>query len=164
MIIKYLQLMQDTKLIFGEKNKPVKESDITLLEQKINKNFPKAYKEFLFIGGDDTNVFSELNHGFYHPNGGNKRYIEEIQEHVKSFLKEEKLNIEGEFWVINDSDGGEQFDFFYFNDTEAEDPENPPVYASYPGYLDEGAKLKEKIADSFSQYINDKIEAYTKDA
>jgi len=75
MIIEYLQLMQDTKLIFERKNKPVKESDISLLEQKINKNFPKAYKEFLFIGGDGANVIVGLDHGFYHPNGGNKRYI-----------------------------------------------------------------------------------------
>ena len=65
---------------------------------------------------------------------------------------------------ICDLDGGEQFHFFYFNDPDpdAEDPENPPVYASYPVYLEDGYPLKEKIADSFSDYIESRIRAYSK--
>ena len=161
MNIEYLQLMDSTKRIFGEENEPVKENDITCLEQKLTKTFPKAYREFLFLGGDGANMMGGLNFGFYQGDTYAGDVMVEMQNYVKAFLKEEKLVIEGgEFWVIGDLDGGESFHFFYFNDPDAVDPENPPVYASYPAYLEDGYPLKEKIADSFSQYIEDKIRAY----
>jgi len=161
MNITYLQLMQQTPKLQNTTNRSVKEEDINLLQNKIEKVFPLAYIEFLFLGGSNANMIN-VDHGFYNPNGGNKRYIELIQERVHKFLEKEKLEIEGgEYWVICELDGGEQFDFFYFNDPDAEDPENPPVYASYPAYVDEDEPLKKKIANSFSEYIEAKIKAYT---
>lgn len=126
MIIEYLELMDSTKRIFGEENEPVKENDIINFGQKINETFPKAYKEFLFLGGDGANMMGNVNYGFYNPYGEDKVYMELIQERVHNFLEKEKLEIEGgEYWVICELDGGEQFDFFYFNDPDAEEPETP---------------------------------------
>jgi len=65
--------------------------------------------------------------------------------------------------VIADLDGGGQFDFFYFNDPDAEDPENPPVYASYPDYIEDNIDylpLKKKLANTFQEYKEEKIKAY----
>jgi len=157
MNIIYLNKMLEYPKVDDVVNAGVSEEEINEVEKKIGFSFGKVYREFLLIAGLQSNLLSYQNHSL--------RYAIERQNRVKSFLKEEKLSIEGgKLWVICDLDGGEQFDFFYFNDPDAEDVENPPVYASYPGYLEEGAKLKEKIADSFSQYINDKIKAYTEDS
>jgi len=162
MEVQYLTLMLETKQIFGITNEPVKEEDIIALQEKLDIMFPKAYQEFLFIGGNSSNMINS-DHGFYHPLRDDLNYMEEIQERVSKFLKGEGLEIEGgDFWVICELDGGEQFHFFYFDDPDALDAENPPVYASFPAYLDEGLSLKKKIADTFSQYIDDKIKAYTK--
>ncbi len=73
------------------------------------------------------------------------------------------MSIGENFWVIADLDGGEQFDFFYFNDPDAEDPENPPVYASYPAYIEDNEPeypIKKKLANTFQEYIENKIRAY----
>lgn len=153
-LVKYLELMKENDVINGERNEPVKEEDINALELKIGKSFPKAYKEFLSLGGEFANMISSINHSF--------TYALERQVYTKNFIKKEKLEIEGgDYWVICELDGGESFHFFYFNDPDAEDPENPPVYGSYPAFLDEGYSLKEKLADSFSEYIEAKIKAYT---
>ena len=163
MEIQYLKLMQSTEVVRGEKNEPVKEEDIVALEAKIEKKFPKAYREFLFLGGDSPNMMGNVNIGFYDPGAGDMFGMEVIQENVNKTLIREDLTIEGgEIWAICDLDGGEQFHFFYFNDPDAEDPENPPVYGCYPVFIEEDDPIKKKLADSFSEYIDKKIRTYSK--
>jgi hypothetical protein len=151
MNINYLNLMKNTPEIFGSKNRGISEQEILDFEEKHNITFPKSYKEFLFLAGGYCNIdISSLD------------YDKEIQNNVKKTLKKANLKIEGgEFWVISELDGGEQFDFFHFNDPDAEDPENPPVYVSHPAYLDEGGDLKRKIANSFSEFIDNIIKKST---
>ncbi|WP_452602936.1 SMI1/KNR4 family protein [Pontimicrobium sp. MEBiC06410] len=128
MNINYLNLMKNTPEIFGSKNRGISE------------------QEFLFLAGGYCNIdISSLD------------YDKESQNNVKKTLEKANLKIEGrEFWVISELDGGEQFDFFHFND-----PENPPVYVSHPAYLDEGGDLKRKIANSFSEFIDNIIKKST---
>ena len=87
----------------------------------------------------------------------------ERQDYTKEVLKDYGVSIGENFWVIADLDGGGQFDFFYFNDPDAEDPENPPVYASYPDLIEDNDPdfpLKKKLANTFQEYIEEKIKAY----
>ena len=62
--------------------------------------------------------------------------------------------------MIADLDGGEQFHFFYFNDPDAEDPQNPPVYGSYIGYPLGNKHTITKLANTFQEYIEKKIKGY----
>lgn len=153
MEITYLNLMKNTPVINNKTNYGKTEEEIENFQLNFSINFPKSYLEFLFIGGDYCNLSipnSQLD------------FMDETQEAIKTKLSNEKLELEGgDFWVVSELDGGESFHFFYFNDPDAEDPENPPVYGSYPAFLDEGYSLKEKLADSFSEYIEAKIKAYT---
>ncbi|WP_299212935.1 SMI1/KNR4 family protein [uncultured Dokdonia sp.] len=163
MEIEYLNLMLRYPILQDVENVPVKEEDIIKLETKIDKVFPKVYKEFLSIAGENANVIAFLNHGFYDPVRDDIYYVEEQQEYTKNKLKKYGVSIGGDFWVIADLDGGGQFDFFYFNDADAEDPENPPVYASYPDLIEDNDPdfpLKKKLANTFQEYIEEKIKGY----
>jgi hypothetical protein len=115
--------------------------------------FPKAYQEFMYLSIGEPYIFdSGINCDI--------DFAIERQKDIKEFLKKEyNFSIDKDFWVIAELDL-EQFYFFYFNDTDAEDIENPPVYVSHPAYLDEGGFLKKKIANSFSEYIDNLIKAY----
>ena len=140
MNIEYLQLMKQTPRLKEWTNRGVKEEDIYAFEEKMDKKFPKAYREFLFLGGDGANMIT-ADHGFYNPRDEDLFYMERIQLWVRNTLKEVNVNIEGgEFWAICHLDGGESFDFFYFNDTDAEDPENSPVYYFNGEDLEDGEK------------------------
>ncbi|WP_452602934.1 SMI1/KNR4 family protein [Pontimicrobium sp. MEBiC06410] len=153
MNIQYLQLMKDTQKIFERTNIGVDIQEIEQFQNQQNVLFPKAYQEFLILGGKRCNL--GLSNTMLD-------YDLESQNNVKRILKNNNLKIEGgEFWVISELDGGEQFHFFYFNDSEAEDPENPPVYVSHPAYLDEEGDLKRKIANSFSEFIDEIINELT---
>ncbi|WP_397364144.1 SMI1/KNR4 family protein [Olleya sp. R77988] len=151
MNINYLNLMKNTPEIFGSKNRGISEQEISQFQEKYSIAFPKSYQEFLFLAGGYCNI-----------NVSSLDYDYESQNNVKNTLEKNNLKIEGgEFWVISELDGGEQFHFFYFNDPDAEDPENPPVYVSHPAYLDEGGDLKRKIANSFSEFIDNIINKLT---
>ena len=155
MTIQYLTLMQEHPRLGGITNQGVSKEVIEAYEKKYNISFPKAYKEYLFLGCVSSRVLGGIN------GGGFPEYKTRQQLSVKNLLKEKGLQIVGgDFWVTTDLDGGEQFHFFYFNDPDAEDPENPPIYGSYPGYLDEGSQLKKKIANSFSEWVERLINRY----
>jgi hypothetical protein len=74
MNIEYLRLMKNTPRLYISDNRGVKEQDIINFEQKLNKNLPKAYKEFLFLGGDGANMITS-DQGFYNADGSDKIYI-----------------------------------------------------------------------------------------
>ncbi len=157
MNIEYLTLMEEYPKLLGIGNVGVKTKDIEDYENKNNISFPKVYKEFLFLAGSQTNLLSGIN------GAGFPDYKYEQQKYTRETLKDYRVSIGENFWVIADLDGGEQFDFFYFNDPDAEDPENPPVYASYPAYIEDNEPeypIKKKLANTFQEYIENKIRAY----
>ena len=155
MMIQYLTLMQEHPILRNRDNVGVPLSVIEAYEKRYQVKFPLAYKEFLYLAGDSSNLLDGIN------GGGFPEYKTRQQLYTKKLLKEEGLQIAGgDFWVTTDLDGGEQFHFFYFNDPDAEDPENPPMYGSYPGILDEDYPLKKKLANSFSEWIESKIWHY----
>ena len=155
MTIKYLTLLEKTPVLRGRKNVGVPLSVIEAYEKRYKVRFPEAYREYLFLAGYRSSILVGVN------GGGFPEYKTRQQLNVKKLLKEEGLQIPGgDFWITTDLDGGEQFDFFYFNDPDAEDPENPPIYGSYPGYLDEGYPLKKKHYDRFSDWIDELVLSY----
>lgn len=155
MNIEYLNLINEYPILQGSGNVGV---GMDIIEKYENENgivFPKVYKEFLFLAGKQSNILITQNHSFLS--------TKERQDYTKETLKDYGVSIGENFWVIADLDGGGQFDFFYFNDPDAEDPENPPVYASYPDYIEDNIDylpLKKKLADTFQEYIEEKIKGY----
>jgi hypothetical protein len=116
----------------------------------IGYTFPKAYQEFMYLSIGKPRIFdSGINCSI--------RYAIVRQKKIKEFLKKEyNFSIDKDFWIIAELDL-EQFDFFYINDPDAEDKENPPVYF-FKGYeIEDGEEASEANIslsyDTFSEYV-----------
>ncbi|NAS30947.1 hypothetical protein GTQ40_08205 [Flavobacteriaceae bacterium R38] len=151
MEIQYLKFYEkNLEKIEGKYIIPFVENIEASVENKIGRTFPKAYKEFMYLAIGkpriyDSGISSSLEYGI------------ERQETVKNLLADNGFKFSRDFWVIAELDGGEQFDFFYFDDPDAEDPENPPVYFFDNEYIDEenaSTKNIHKSFDSFDKYVN----------
>ena len=148
--------MGKTPRIGSKENVGVTEGVIEALEAKIDKTFPIAYREFLFLGGVRANMLADMDKGFYRRETGSPYYIEEQQQLASEQLQEMSYKIEKPFWVIADLDSCEQFHYFHFDEGD-----NPPVYfyCSYMPQSDNTDKpAHEKIANSFSEYIDNLID------
>lgn len=155
MEINYLKKMGETPRIGDRINKGVTEEMIANLEAKLNITFPIAYREFLFLGGRYNNILA-MDGGFYKRGENRQYYIEEQQQLAVEQLHEMGYKIEKPFWVIADLDSCEQFHYFHFDEGD-----NPPVYfyCSYMPQNDNTDKpAHEKIANSFSEYIDKRID------
>ena len=155
MEITYLKKMQKTPRIGDKENRGATEEMINGLEAKLNVAFPISYREFLFLGGRRNN-FLGMDGGFYKTKEDEPYYIEEQQQLAAAQLSEMGYKIEKPFWVIADLDGCEQFHYFHFDEGD-----NPPVYfyCSYMPQDDDTDKPEhEKIANSFSEYVENLIE------
>ena len=151
----YLKKMEKTPRIDRHENKGVSEDLIIELETKIGITFPTAYREFLFLGGVSDNILA-MDGGFYKTKENEPYYIEEQQQLAREQLHEMGYKIEKPFWVIADLDSCEQFHYFHFDEGD-----NPPVYfyCSYMPQNDNTDKpAHEKIANSFSEYIDKRID------
>ena len=151
MEIQYLNyLLDNAKIIQGKYYETLEVLKIETLENEINKSFPKAYKEFLYLTGGRPKIYdSGIDGGF--------TFTLERQQYTKELLAENGFTFKQDIWVIAELDGGEQFDFFIFNDPTAEDPENPPVYFFDANYFDDGVNASEKNIsrsfETFSEYV-----------
>jgi hypothetical protein len=151
MIIEYLKYLENNvSNIQGKYYEVLETENINNLETTVDLIFPKAYKEFLYLTGGRPKIFdSGINSGI--------TYAIVRQKKIKEFLKKEyNFSIDKDFWVIAELDL-EQFDFFYINDPDAEDKENPPVYF-FKGYeIEEGEEASEANIslsyDTFSEYV-----------
>lgn len=143
--MEYMYLLKKHPILNGYTNEGVAMEDILKYQNEYNIIFPNAYREFLQLAGNRCNLLMSMNHFF--------QFAIERQEYTKETLKEEGYSIGEDFWVIADLDGGEQFHFFYFNDPDAEDPENPPVYGSFTGYPAGTEHAKVKLANTLQEYI-----------
>ncbi len=152
MEIKHLKKMEKNPEIAETSNIGLPIEKITVIEQQINKKLPAVYREFLYLGGNGANMIADFNNGCY---------IDETpewpeqQQRAREQLEEDGVKIERDFWVFADY-GREQWHFFYFDEGD-----DPPVYY-YCSYFtdkegDEYPGIK-RIADSFSKYINAKID------
>ncbi|WBV59455.1 SMI1/KNR4 family protein [Chryseobacterium camelliae] len=139
--------------IIGEKNDGINESQIVEMEKFSKNKFPDSYREFLFLGGKNNNIFQSASSSSFNR-------FKSLRESVENVLTEDNYKIEKDFWVISSLDGGEQFHFFFYDEGE-----NPPVYY-YCSYLSEwenengkGTPGYKKISDTFSEYLEKKIKA-----
>ena len=145
MVVEYQKILIEN-LSWNEKNaEGIDQVNISDKEASINKTFPKSYEEFLELAGKrfpftrNTMEFEKLDY---------------MQEQLQSELKKYNLLLKKDCWVFAMYDG-EQFLFFYWDEGD-----DPPVYLCMPCYVQDGADLIEKNAESFSAYVNRSIQHY----
>lgn len=143
--MEYLQLLENNLTWGNKKCEGVSVSDIDALEVKVDKTFPKAYREFLELAGE---YFPYL-----HAGDASFSLLEEIQEWLKEETLEYKQNLEKECWAFQVYDA-EQFYLFYLDEGD-----NPAVYYYCPYLIDyPGGVTIEKRYDTFSDWVNKNIE------
>jgi len=150
MQIEYLTKMKNTPKIGKWENKGISEQEIEKLEQKFNIQFPKAYKEFLFLGGEFDNCIDWET---------SAEYLNWRQENIQESMNSVNLNLKPFFAFANYE--RDQFLFFFLNGEE-----NPPIYAYYEDKIEEDGKevFYTKFRDSFSEYIDRCIESELKNS
>lgn len=135
MEINFLKKMEATPTIRGLSNKGMSETEILVLEKNAGVNFPKAYKEFLFLGGKMFNMLGWEGVDWQLPD-------------IQKATRDKVLGNSGfevrPFWNFADSDHADVFLFFYLD--EGEDP--AVYYTEFP--YDE----KRKDYDHFSDCID----------
>ncbi|SDI48635.1 SMI1 / KNR4 family (SUKH-1) [Chryseobacterium taeanense] len=113
MQIEYLTQMKNTPIIKGDQNRGISEQEIEKLEQKFNIQFPKAYKEFLFLGGKYQNCIDDWDTDYL--------YLDWKQENLHESMSNVNLVLSPIFvFAAYDTD---QCLFFFLNEGE-----NPSVY------------------------------------
>lgn len=116
MQIEYLKKMEQHSRIGSLKIEGFSEQTIKKLEMLQGVQLPKAYREFLFLGGKMDNFMTW-------EGGSSVEEALEIQQATVKKLGDADFTIPHPFWNFADQDRGEVFLFFYLNDGE-----NPPVY------------------------------------
>jgi hypothetical protein len=104
------------------------EAEIVQMELEMNNGlpFPKAYKEFLFLGGEFSTI--QLNHyGKKTPKG---------TEFFRSGLKKRKINMVRPFAILNVLDG-ESGTFIYLDEGDNPRPKNCSLHEAYDSDDDE---------------------------
>ena len=123
-------------------------SDIRTLENKNNKVFPLAYRQYLLLTGYYFPPFN-LNHFFEN--------LEKYNVEARLNLKKYKLEhlIKKEFWVVANS-SSESIIYIHYDDGD-----NPSVYGiSMEDYDDKPSLSHVRIADTFQEWIEKWIEKY----
>ncbi len=113
MIIKYLKKLKD-HTFDGERVVGLPLNKIEDLEAEFNNSspFPTAFREFLFLGGEDAKVYLDI------------LDFEEMQQLAEKQLKKYGQTIDRPFFVVDQLDGCNQFSFIYLDEQE----EDPDVY------------------------------------
>ena len=117
----------------------MKEKEILALEQKHanGKQFPLAFREFLFVAGK-RDMSGTICHNFDY-----------LQQEAIVSLQETGNVIDRPFFVFWDQHQCCDFKFFYLD----EENEDPQVYYAMPGFTEEGYPLLEKQHCTFSQLV-----------
>lgn len=143
MDIKYMTQVKENPVI-NFKNEPMSIFDIEKLEKKYNKGkeFPKAFREFLFLAGDFNNFsFDDLGEG-----------LDELQNMAKEELEWCDQKIERPFFAFDVLDS--QYSVIFLDETD----EDPKMYLISP-FLAKGGS-EPLIKDStwkFTALVNESI-------
>ena len=151
MEIRYLKFYEENleKINGGKYVVPFREDIMDELKES-GKIYPKAYQELMYLSIGNPRIYdSGINNDIF--------YAQDYQKAVERVLKRHNFSMDHDFWVICELHSGQQFDFFYFDDPDAEDKDNPPVY-----YFD-GSDLEpnetasynnvKKVANTLEEYI-----------
>lgn len=147
MEIQYLKQFSKITEIGGWKTEGLSLNEIVALETKHNNGnpFPKAYREYLYIGGRSHGLELDEAFGF-----------DWLQETSKAILEEYNQTIDRPFFVIDQLDGCEQFGFFYLDNED----EDPIIYNCLPPYVEDGEELIQIYKQrQFSKVIEALIES-----
>ncbi len=103
------------------------EAEILQMELEMNNGlpFPKAYKEFLFLGGEDATI-QISNYGKNTPKGA---------EYYRNGLKKRKVNITRPFAIVNIFE--ESGTFIYLDEGDNPRPKNCSLHEAYDSDDDE---------------------------
>ncbi len=154
--MEYMKKMAKTPAIGNTYNEPCTEAQIQSMEQEIGKQFPKAYREFLQLGGNRANMIADMAANSFI---GDEPYWKERQQHCREGMAEAGFSLQKDFWVFGYLDS-DQFHFFYFDEGD-----DPPVYWYCSYFPDEKgndyAGVKE-TKDTFIEHINRQIDEVKK--
>ena len=148
MTIEYLTYVRENPILRGFKNEPMPLAEIAKLELKYNKGkeFPKAFREFLYLAGAFNNfAFDDIDG------------LEELQQYAKEDLEKTKQKVIKPFFTFNVYDA--EYTSLFLDETA----EDPKVYIIDPFGAKEGKPLiriptggfKENY--TFTELVNESI-------
>ncbi|MEI3788456.1 MULTISPECIES: SMI1/KNR4 family protein [unclassified Chryseobacterium] len=150
MDIQYLQKLQATPKIGIRKIKGASENTIKQVEQKFNIKFPLAYYEFLYLAGESCGALPIMDTADLETISSDWHYELMRQEIEETGLNN---NITRPFWLFAESNGCEQFYFFYLDEGD-----NPIVYLVDYSTMDDSKREIKSVKVNFSTFIEKKIE------
>ncbi|AZA78813.1 SMI1/KNR4 family protein [Chryseobacterium sp. G0186] len=150
MNIQYLKKLQLTPKIGIRKIRGVSENLIKKVEQKFNIQFPSAYSEFLFLAGESCGALPIMDTSDLETISSDWHY-EIMQEEIKETGLKNKLT--RPFWLFAESNGCEQFYFFYLDDGN-----NPTIYLVDYSMTDDTKREIKSLKVNFSTFIEKKID------
>ena len=148
MTLKYLKKLAENVTIGKSTVRGVSEEEIRVVEEKFDIQFPKAYREFLLLAGEycgalplyDTASLEELAADWH-------------QEIMKETLEDFGTVIDKPFWLYAESNGCEQFAFFYLDEGD-----DPFIYRVDYDIYDDDKQVITKSELTFSQMIDKAID------
>ncbi len=145
MEIEYLKKLDETSELNTFVTKGISLEGIVSLEDKYNNGelFPKAFREYLFIGGEQEGTFTVSDDW------------EMLREDFQESLEGNNFTLDRSVFVFDMEDGGNVFLFFYLD----EDKEDPDVYLFLSGNYLAGTPsyIKSANGHTFSGLINEAI-------
>lgn len=108
MEIEYLIKMKNTPKIGRWENRGISKQQIEKLEHELNVQFPKAYKEFLFLGGKDAVFMGDWTSDY--------QYLDWIQTNIKESMNRVELYLRP-FFIFGEY-GRDQALFFFLDEGE----------------------------------------------
>lgn len=140
MYIHYLKSIESWIHRNPSKSKGIPESQISSLETKIGKTLPQAYKEFLYLAGQNFYPIMRIGYSI--------EWLEkEVWPNEKKWFKEGNIQLEKDHLVIAEGEGAAYF--FYFDEGD-----NPPLYIiEFDYYEDDPNDALRKLHANFSDFI-----------
>ncbi len=148
MTIEYLKRLEKTPKIGTDKIKGVSESEIEKVEKKFNIVFPKSYREFLILAGENRGALPMMDTADLEI-----IFSDWHQELMWEELQDTGTKIDRPFWLFAESNGCEIFYFFYLDEEKAD----PVVHMV--NYAQEDRKRNVRSLEiSFSEFISEMID------
>ena len=151
MNIKYLKSFQDNiSNLRGSISRGLNIEEITFLEEKLNNgnSFPKALKEYLYLGGD-YNPLGFDSEGIGYDEGKNQ-YLALIEFYEKK-MKQKGVSINKPYFILS-SLHGECFTFIYLDEGDDPQPYNFGVDEDYRS--ENGEIIFNTPQNSFSELVD----------